>query len=106
MTVSDFLDGIAGTDSSSPEDARTAEAQVESLRAAIERLTPKQRFVIERAWGITDGVEYSFREIAALMGVTYNAVFKHYHAGMERLGWSVSGVMCEEQPDFSVRPEA
>lgn len=92
MTTLDFLDGILGTDSNSPEDARTAEGQAESLDAGLDGLTARQRFVVERSWGLADGVEYSFREIADFMGVSHVAVAKHYHAAMRSLtGLTVGG---------------
>lgn len=85
MTTSDFLDGILGTDSNSVEDAKIAEERAASLASALDQLTLKQRFVIERAWGITDGTEYSFRDIALMMGIAWQSVQQHYHLGMAKL---------------------
>jgi RNA polymerase sigma factor (sigma-70 family) len=88
--VSGFLDDILGTDSGSAGDARRAEERAARLRAALTALTVKQRFVLELAWGLRDGVEYSYREIAALMGVDRKTVYEHFHGGMNRLNVSVA----------------
>jgi hypothetical protein len=56
------------------------------LRLGMKSLTDKQRFVLERAWGLTDGKVYSFREIAGFMGLSsHNAVFEHYKRAVNRL---------------------
>lgn len=82
---SDFLDGILGTDFGYLEVVKPAGVRDERLRAAIEGLTPKQRFVIECSWGLRDRYEYSFREIADFMGVSMQAVLKCYVFGMNAL---------------------
>ena len=40
------------------------------------RLTPKQRFVLEMRYGYRDGYRYTYREIGELMGVSHVAIFK------------------------------
>ena len=51
----------------------------------LEILTDKQRFVIELRYGLVDGIEYSQREIAALMGVSHSMVNQHEHAAIKKL---------------------
>jgi DNA-directed RNA polymerase specialized sigma24 family protein len=67
-------------------DAVAERAEPEPLRHIdLSGLTPKQRFVISRAWGLLDGKEYSYREIAEAMSVHFTTVQEHYRAAMERL---------------------
>lgn len=50
---------------------------VPELILALDILTPKQRFVIERRYGLGgDGCCYSHRAIAEAMGVTHKAIQK------------------------------
>lgn len=58
---------------------------VPELILALEVLTPKQRFVIERRYGLIDGTVYSHRQIAEAMGVYHRAVQKLEIAGLERM---------------------
>jgi len=51
-------------------------ALLQVLPEMIEHLTAKQRFVLERRWGLNGGEAYSQEEIAAAMGVTHQAVSK------------------------------
>ena len=51
----------------------------------LDLLTHKQRFVIELRCGLVDGVEYSQREIAALMGVSRSMVNQHEQAAKKKL---------------------
>lgn len=53
---------------------------------ALKVLTPKQRFVIERRWGLTDGIKYTLREIAVVMGVRFQTVWEHELVALKRLG--------------------
>lgn len=68
----DYHGETTDTDDSSLQDARDA-AALAGLPAALAVLTPKQRFVVERLWGLTGDV-YSEQEIADAMGVTQQAV--------------------------------
>lgn len=51
----------------------------------MDLLTEKQRFVIELRYGIRDGISYTQREVAALMGITKRAVAKHEEAAKKKL---------------------
>lgn len=84
-TPSDYLDSILSTDFDSPTAVSPATERVEWLRITLGDLTPKQRFVVECAWGLRDEHRYSLREIAGFMGVTMQAAWKHYHLGMRKL---------------------
>lgn len=42
----------------------------------LSQLSDKQRFVIERRYGLHDGERYSQRELALLMGISWQAVAK------------------------------
>lgn len=48
-------------------------------------LTPKQRFVIERRYGLVDGYVCSVQELAAVMGITHQAVSRLARAGLSKL---------------------
>lgn len=65
-----------------PEEAEYTPA----LREALEKLTPKQRFVVELKWGLRGDRLHSFREIAELMSVDVRAAYDHYRYGMKKLG--------------------
>ena len=52
----------------------------------LDVLTEKQRFVVELRFGLRDGVCYSQREVAALMGIDRKTVWKHEQAAKKRLG--------------------
>lgn len=80
---SDFLAEITDTAESLLRDARDAEARA-GLPAALAALTPKQRFVVERLWGLTGDV-YSEREIADAMGVTHQAVSRIHARALQAL---------------------
>ena len=67
------------------EDGTFPEEREALLYQSLEVLTPKQRFVIERSWGLGLEREYSFSEIAEAMGVYWTTVRGHYNAGMRRL---------------------
>jgi|SRR6266498_2475906 len=56
-----------------------------ALSEGLRQLTEKQRFVIDRSWGLSDGQVYSFRKIANAMGIDVSAVKRHYDAGMKKL---------------------
>ena len=51
----------------------------------LDVLTDRQRFVIELRYGIRDGVCYTQREIARLMGITQKAVWKHEKYAKKKL---------------------
>ena len=53
--------------------------------AVMGELTPKQRFVIERRYGFFDGFEYTLKEIAASMGVSFQAVQQIQMQALEKL---------------------
>jgi DNA-directed RNA polymerase sigma subunit (sigma70/sigma32) len=54
-----------------PENVELARDQVVEIFAS---LTEKQRFVLKLSWGLNGDRQYSFREIAELMGVSWQAV--------------------------------
>lgn len=58
---------------------------VPALLDALERLTPKQRFVIELSWGLRGERPHSFAEIADFMGVAHQVVHEHHGAAMKKL---------------------
>ena len=58
---------------------------IPELILALECLTPKQRFVIERRYGLTDGQVYTHRELADAMGVHHRAVEQHEAAAIRRM---------------------
>ena len=51
----------------------------------LEVLTDKQRFVVELRFGLKDGNCYSLREIAAVMGIGFQMVWKHEQAAKKKL---------------------
>lgn len=55
----------------------------------LDVLTDRQRFVMELRFGLRDGVHYSQREVAALMGVCLKTVWKHERAAKRRLEQAV-----------------
>lgn len=73
----DYPEDTLGLDTRSPEGAR-AVAERDELRIAVHSLTPKQRFVVKRLWGLHDGYEYSEREVGEAMGISGPAVH-HLH---------------------------
>lgn len=56
---------------------RAATKMTLAVADALELLTPKQRFVIERRYGFIDGVCYKQAEIASVMGISQQNVAKH-----------------------------
>lgn len=48
-------------------------------------LTDRQRFVVELRFGIRDGVCYTQREVAELMGVDRKTVWEHERAARKKL---------------------
>jgi hypothetical protein len=52
---------------------------------ALKRLTLKQKFVIERRYGLTDGKKYTQQEIADSLGVSQQAIAKHEKEAKQRL---------------------
>jgi DNA-directed RNA polymerase sigma subunit (sigma70/sigma32) len=65
--------------------APTGEQAGQALSEGLRQLTDRQRFVIDRYYGLTLGVRYSLHQLATLMGLDYSTVKEHYHAGMKRL---------------------
>lgn len=61
-----------------------SDERAEALDAALETLTPKQRYVVELSWGLR-GENYSFTDLAKAMGVTTQAVHNIYERAMERI---------------------
>lgn len=55
------------------------------LEQFFDQLTPRQRFVVERSWGLGGSPAYSFRELAEAIGVDVAAVYRCYSAAMRRL---------------------
>lgn len=51
----------------------------------LDVLTERQRFVVELRFGIRDGVCYTIREVASLMGVDRKTVWRHEQAAKKRL---------------------
>lgn len=51
------------------------------------RLTPKQRYVIELRYGYKDGNRYTYREIGKLMGISHVAAWKIEERAMGRLSY-------------------
>lgn len=82
--------------------ARRAVEQ-ERLAEALQTLTAKQRFVVERLWALHDNTEYSYREIAEAMGVDVKTVWQHHEAAMRRLHQQLAPFVYEESQ--SVRCE-
>jgi len=62
-----------------------AELARQRIAAMLEALTEKQRFVLKLYWGLDGHHEHSFREIAGLMGVKWQAVQRIHHRAMEAL---------------------
>ena len=68
----------------------------------LDVLTDRQRFVLELRYGLRDGVSYSQREVAALMGVGRSTVWKHEKAAKKRLGRAAKrGRETQRVEDFS-----
>lgn len=51
----------------------------------LDLLTERQRFVIELRYGLNDGLEYSQRDVAQLMGVSRSMVHQHERAAIKKL---------------------
>lgn len=51
----------------------------------LDLLTERQRFVVELRFGIRDGVCYTQREVAELMGVDRKTVWEHEKAALKKL---------------------
>jgi DNA-directed RNA polymerase specialized sigma subunit len=79
--VSGDRDGYESPDPP-PEDVERAQLNVAKSFA---RLTEKQRFVLKLYWGLDGHRRHSFRQIAALMGVKWQAVQGIHHRAMDTL---------------------
>lgn len=51
----------------------------------LDCLTERQRFVVELRFGLRDGVHYTQREVAELMGVSLKTVWEHERAARKKL---------------------
>lgn len=51
----------------------------------LDVLTERQRFVVELRFGLRDGICYTQREIAQLMGVDRKTVWEHEKAAKKKL---------------------
>lgn len=58
---------------------------VELLRVAIDLMTPRQRFVITRLWGLDGQREHSLREVADCMGIAHQTVDEHSRAALKKI---------------------
>jgi DNA-directed RNA polymerase specialized sigma24 family protein len=65
-----------------PEEVELAREQVAQM---FEGLTDKQRFVLKLKWGLDGHRRYSFREIASMMGVRWQAVQGTYNRALATL---------------------
>jgi DNA-directed RNA polymerase specialized sigma subunit len=79
--VSGDRDGYESPDPP-PEDVERAHGKVAE---SLDRLTEKQCFVLKLYWGLDGHRRHSFREIAALMGVEWQAVQGIHHRAMNTL---------------------
>lgn len=66
-------------------DESTDKHSLADLELALAVLTDRQRFVVERSWGVNGNKQMSFRELARLIGVHHSTVRDHYSAAMVRL---------------------
>jgi DNA-directed RNA polymerase specialized sigma subunit len=73
-----------GSESPDPPAEDVERAQV-NVAASFARLTEKQRFVLKLYWGLDGHGRHSFREIAKLMGVEWQAVQGIHHRAMDTL---------------------
>jgi hypothetical protein len=55
------------------------------LEEFLDNLTPRQRFVVTRSWGLAGSPSFSFREIAEAIDVDVAAVYRCYSAAMRKL---------------------
>jgi DNA-directed RNA polymerase specialized sigma24 family protein len=58
------------------------ELHFSALMIALEKLTPKQRFVIERSWGLGGREVSPFTEIADSMGISLASTHRMYERAM------------------------
>lgn len=67
--------------------AKSAEEQyLESTEEdLLDILTERQRFVLELRYGLRDGICYTIREVASLMGVDRKTVWRHEQSAKKRL---------------------
>lgn len=70
----------------------TAPSAEEEYLASLEpnplyRLTDRQRLVLELRYGLRDGVCYTQREVAALMGIARSTVNEYEQAAKKKLGY-------------------
>jgi hypothetical protein len=79
--VSGDRDGYVTPDPPS-EDVDVARERITTM---FEALTAKQRFVLKLYWGLDGHDKHSFRRIAALMGVEWQAVQGIHHRAMDTL---------------------
>ncbi len=52
----------------------------------LDVLTERQRFVVELRFGMRDGICYTQRQVAAIMGISRSMVFQHEQAAKKKLG--------------------
>lgn len=62
-----------------------AKEEAMDVLALLGNLTTKQRFVIERRYGVFDGYLYSFDELGSVMGISRQAVQQIEATAMRRL---------------------
>lgn len=68
-----------------PEEAEVVELHPFPLGEALSTLTEKQRFVIERRYGLNGSSEHGLEEIAEAMGVHFTTVAEHEQAAIKRM---------------------
>lgn len=75
---------ILGIDTDLAEKVST-KMSIEQMQTYIENLTAKERYVIERRYGLLDGKYYTQREIAKLMGISRSYVSRIEKKAIRRL---------------------
>ncbi len=70
----ELQDTIPDKDAQSPEDAAETSSRNEMLYKMLQKLTPRERFVIQMRHGLIDGKRYTLEEIGKLLDLTRERV--------------------------------
>lgn len=78
-------DFISDTKMSSPSDEASDHLLKEDLNKVLDRLTPREREVMELRYGMRDGREYTLKEVGKILGVTRERVRQIQSGALKQL---------------------